>query len=87
MRSGQRDRVLHPLALMRKLAWLVSPPTQHRIRYAGILAPAAKLRPYVVPAGRVDLQRVWFADRRVVPAEPVPYRTNWAKLLACVYDT
>ena len=32
MRSGQRDLVLHPLALTRKLAWLVPPPTQHQIR-------------------------------------------------------
>jgi catechol 2,3-dioxygenase-like lactoylglutathione lyase family enzyme len=86
MRSGQRDLVLHPLALMRKLAWLVPPPTQHQLRYAGVLAPAAKLRPLVVPAGRVGVQRVWFGDRKVVPAEPVPYRTSWARLLARVYD-
>jgi len=86
MRSGQRDLVLHPLALMRRLAWLVPPPSQHQLRYAGVLAPAAKLRPLVVPAGRVGVQRVWFADRKVVPAEPVPYRTSWARLLARVYD-
>ena len=64
------------------ISWLVPPPTQHQLRYAGVLAPAAKLRPLVVPAGRVSVQRVWFADRKVVPAEPVPYRTSWAKLLA-----
>ena len=86
MRNGQRELVLHPLALMRKLAWLVPPPTQHQLRYAGVLAPAAKLRPFVVPAGRVGVQRVWFGARKVVPAEPVPYRTSWAKLLARVYD-
>ena len=68
------------------ISWLVPPPTQHQLRYAGVLAPAAKLRPLVVPAGRVSVQRVWFADRKVVPAEPVPYRTSWAKLLARVYD-
>jgi len=34
----------------------------------------------------VGVQRVWFADRKVVPAEPVPYRTSWAKLLARVFD-
>jgi hypothetical protein len=28
-RSGQRELVLHPLALLRRLAWLVPPPRQH----------------------------------------------------------
>ena len=37
---------------MRKLAWLVPPPTQHQLRYAGVLAPAAKLR---LRAGRIDV--------------------------------
>jgi Putative transposase/Transposase zinc-binding domain len=85
-RSGQRSIDLHPLALMRRLAWLVPPPRQHQIRYTGVLAPAARLRPAVVPAGRVGVQRVWFGDRAFVPAKPVPYREHWARLLARVYD-
>ncbi|MEO1228928.1 MAG: transposase [Myxococcota bacterium] len=86
MRSGQRALVLHSLALMRRLAWLVPPPGQHQVRYAGGLAPAAKLRPRVVPAGRVGVQGAGFGQRKVVPAEPIPYRTSWARLLARVYS-
>ena len=84
-RAGQRSIDLHPMALMRRLAWLV-PPRQHQIRYNGVLAPAAPLRPEVVPAGRVAVQRVWFGERPCVPAEPVSYRETWARLLARVYD-
>ncbi len=78
--------VLHPLRLLRRLAWLVPPPRQHQLRYAGVLAPNAKLRHRIVPAGRVALQGVAFADRKFEPAEPVPYKVAWAKLLAKVYD-
>lgn len=83
--SGQRELILHPLALMKRLAWLV-PPRQHQIRYAGVLAPNAKLRPFIVPVGRVGVQRVWFGDRKFVPIEPIPYKAAWARLLARVYD-
>lgn len=86
MPSGQEEIVFHPIALMQKLAWLVPPPHQHQIRYAGVLAPAARLRPSVVPAGRVAIQGVWFAERDFVPIEPVQYRQSWAVLLARVYD-
>ncbi|MBM4443653.1 MAG: transposase [Candidatus Rokubacteria bacterium] len=85
-RSGQRWIDLHPLALMRRLAWLIPPPRQHQIRYAGVLAPAARLRPAVVPVGPVAKQGVWFSKRAFEPLEPVPYRARWAQLLARVYD-
>ncbi len=54
-RSGQSALILHPMGLMRRLAWLVPPPGQHQIRYCGVLAPAARLRCLVVPAGRVSV--------------------------------
>jgi hypothetical protein len=41
---------LEPLAFLRRLAWLVPPPRQHQLRYAGILAPAAKHRQYLALA-------------------------------------
>ena len=85
-RTGQRFLDLHPMALMRRLAWLVPPPRQHPIRYAGVLAPAARLRPAIVPAGRVGVQKVWFAGRAFVPAEPIAYKQSWARLLARVYE-
>ena len=39
---------LEPLALIARLAALV-PPRLHVVRYSGVLAPAAKLRPLIVP--------------------------------------
>jgi hypothetical protein len=116
VRSGQKEIILHPLALLphlrtslrsgrghvprtdgkqacrrprrvRRLAWLIPPPRQHQIRYAGLLAPNAALRPAVVPAGRISVQRMPFpTDRLFEPLTPEPYRVAWAQLLARVYD-
>ena len=85
-RSGQRELVLHPLVLLRRLAWLVPPPRQHQVRAFGVLAPAARLRSKVVPVGRVVVQGRWFGAQKFEPAERVPYREAWAKLVARVYD-
>ena len=41
--------VLTPLELLEKLAALVPRPKTHLVRYHGILAPAAKWRPSIVP--------------------------------------
>ncbi|MBK6687931.1 MAG: transposase [Deltaproteobacteria bacterium] len=85
-RTTQQELLLHPLSLLRRLAWLVPPPRQHQIRAFGVLAPAARLRPQVVPAGWVAVQGAWFGARKFEPATPVPYREAWAKLLARVYE-
>ena len=77
--------VLHPLQLIRRLAWQVPHPRQHGLRYAGVLAPASPFRADVVPAGRVAIQAAWFGTRRFEPTTPVTYRTPWAKLLARTY--
>ena len=62
------------------------PPGQHQIRYYGVLAPSARLRGLVVPAGRVSVQRVLFGPRAFESLVAVAYRVSWAKLLARVYD-
>ncbi len=85
-RSGQSSMVLHPVALVRRLAWLVPPPRRHQLRYAGVLAPASRLRRRVVSVGRVAVQVTWVGPRKCEPFEPVPYRAAWARLLARVYD-
>ena len=41
---------LDPLSLLCRLAASVPPPRLHTVRYAGVLAPASKLRARVVPA-------------------------------------
>jgi Putative transposase len=40
---------LDPLSLLCRLATSVPPPRLHTVRYAGVLAPASKLRPRLVP--------------------------------------
>jgi hypothetical protein len=49
--DGTTHVVLEPLELMEKLVAIVPAPKAHLLRYSGILAPAAKWRASIVPAG------------------------------------
>ena len=40
---------MDPLSLLCRLAASVPPPRFHTVRYAGVLAPASKLRPRILP--------------------------------------
>ena len=84
-RGGQTEVVLHPLVLLRRLAWLVPPPRQHQVRAFVVLAPAARQRHRVVPVGRIAIQGAMFGPRRFEPLAPVEYRARWARLLARTY--
>ena len=82
--------VMSPLEFMQRLAALVPRPRLHLIRFHGVLAPNARLRPLVVPqkpevqeraaevavAGGCDVQTVQSRPRRV----------SWARLLKRVFD-
>jgi hypothetical protein len=48
-RDGTTHLVMSPLEFMQRLAALVPRPRLHLIRFHGVLAPNAKLRPVVVP--------------------------------------
>ena len=48
-RDGTTHLVMAPLEFMQRLAALVPRPRLHLIRFHGVLAPNAKLRPLVVP--------------------------------------
>jgi len=48
-RDGTAHVVFEPLELVEKLAALVPPPRFNLVRYHGVLAPAARSRPQVVP--------------------------------------
>jgi hypothetical protein len=50
-RDGTTHLVMSPLEFMQRLAALVPRPRLHLIRFHGVLAPNAKLRPLVVPQG------------------------------------
>ena len=49
--DGTTHIVMSPLEFMQRLAALVPRPRLHLIRLHGVLAPDAKLRALVVPAG------------------------------------
>ncbi len=50
-RHGITHLVMNPLDFMQRLAALVPRPRLHLIRFHGVLAPNAKLRPLVIPQG------------------------------------
>ena len=65
-------------------------PRLHLIRFHGVLAPNAKLRPLVVPQGpEVQEQATDVAVASECEAETVqgrPHRMSWARLLKRVFD-
>jgi hypothetical protein len=75
---------------MQRLAALVPRPRLHLIRFHGVLAPNAKLRPLVVPQGpEVQAQATDAAVAAECEVETVqagPHRISWARLLKRVFD-
>ena len=51
---GRTELLLTPLELLEALSKFVPPPRVHRHRYHGVLAPNARLQPYVVAFGRPE---------------------------------
>jgi len=72
---------------MQRLAALVPRPRLHLIRFHGVLAPNAKLRAQVVPAGPHEAT----GGSELTAPEPVcahtrPVRMSWARLLKRVFE-
>jgi hypothetical protein len=84
-RDGTTHRVMSPLEFMQRLAALVPRPRLHLIRFHGVLAPNAKLRPLVVPQGP-PAQAQAAAECEVEPVQARPHRIGWARLLKRVLD-
>ena len=77
-RDGTTQLVMTPLVFMQRLAALVPRPSLHLIRFHGVLAPNAKLRPRVVPQGPEVQERateVAVADECEVETVQTPGRT------------
>jgi hypothetical protein len=53
-RDGTTHVVFEPLDMLERLAALVPAPRAHLVRYSGVLAPAAKWRPLIVPATSIE---------------------------------
>ena len=73
---------MDPLSLLCRLAASVPPPRLHTVRYAGVLAPASKLRPRIVP--KPPATPANDVEPGALPLPPTPggsrYRP-WAELL------
>jgi hypothetical protein len=89
-RDGTTHLVMTPLVFMQRLAALVPRPRLHLIRFHGVLAPNAKLRPLVVPQGpevQEQATDVAVADEcEVETVQARPHRISWARLLKRVFD-
>jgi hypothetical protein len=70
---------MDPLSLLSRLATAVPPPRLHTVRYAGVLAPASKLRAKIVPRPAVAAEGTAEAEE---PAKRAGARYRpWAELL------
>ena len=81
--TGQTHLVLAPVAFLRRVAALVPPSRANLVRYFGVFAPNARVRPRVVPAPAP------LAQAPVCPVAPEPVRPRqprrpipWAELLS-----
>ncbi len=72
--DGRTCLTLTPQELLAKLAVLIPPPRQHRVRYCGVLAPHAKLRQAVIatagPGEALAMQLRQAAARMELDDEP-----------------
>jgi hypothetical protein len=75
--SGATELVLSPVAFLRRLAALVPPPGVHLVRFFGVLAPNARLRPLVVPRPPPPPE----PPSAEQPTTARPSRIPWARLL------
>ena len=83
-KDGTTHIVMSPLEFLQKLAALVPRPRLNLIRYFGVLAPNAKLRPLVVPhPPDSDSRSVTEQDE----SAPTPRQhISWARLLKRVFN-
>jgi hypothetical protein len=74
------ERRLQALAgFMQRLAALVPRPRLHLIRFHGVLAPNAKLRPQIIPSGPINATDN-LPGHGETPHPSVPVRLSWAWL-------
>jgi hypothetical protein len=71
-RDGTTHIVVSPLEFMQRLAALVPHPRLHLIRFHGVLAPNARLRPAIIPGVPVNPN----TPSRTTPRRPLPRRLS-----------
>ena len=83
-RDGTTHIVMSPLEFMQRLAALVPRPRLHLIRFHGVLAPNAKLRPAIIPSVAIDANAP-APDQGETPHPSPLARLSWARLLKRVF--
>ena len=83
--DGTTHIVMSPLEFMQRLAALVPRPRLNLIRFHGVLAPNAKLRPQIIP-GRAETLNGTLDDPEGAPPQSTRARISWARLLKRVFD-
>jgi len=86
-RDGTTHVVMSPLEFMQRLAALVPRPRLHLIRFHGVLAPNARLRPAIIPTPSAAIDANAPAAEQGETPHPSPVtRISWARLLKRVFD-
>ena len=90
-RDGTPHLVMSPLEFTQRLAALVPRRRLHLIRFHGVLAPNAKLRPLVVPHGppareQSATEAAAAVECEVEALQALPNRISWARLLKRVFE-
>jgi hypothetical protein len=80
-RDGTTHLVMSPLEFMQRLAALVPRLRLHLIRFHGVLAPNARLRPLVVPQpqlaqARTSVEAADTAGCEPAMVQPLPHRIS-----------
>ena len=83
--DGTTHIVMSPLEFMQRLAALVPRPRLNLIRFHGVLAPNAKLRPQIIP-DRPDTLNDTSEDLDGAHQHARSARMSWARLLKRVFD-
>lgn len=83
--TGETHAIFEPLQFIRRAAWMIPPPRQHQVRFAGVLASAARLRKEIIPAHTGEAGIAPLAAH-AMPDESSArsHRIDWATLLARV---
>ena len=80
--DGTTHIVMSPLEFMQRLAALVPRPRLNLIRFHGVLAPNAKLRPQIIPGKPLSVSD----DLGEAIHQPASAHMSWARLLKRVFD-
>ena len=92
-RDGTHAIVLQPLDLIARICAMIPPPRFNMIRFHGVLAPNAKLRPEVVPEKKTKMLANESAAELAAAEQvglfgndpPKPERNSWAWLIKRVF--